>query len=188
MAKKRFKIIYVFCLLLTIPILWFWVNRDFISGLIKYAPPAGKSALTAEDLVRSVKMRDINELKFILNSDLVDVDAKTDSGVTALFVAVDIGRMDLIKILVEKHDANINIRSHDITALDIAMYAIKSIQNYEKDYQKTLVFYDEHGKPIYPKLIFRNIVRYLRERGARTGDELENNSKRKADGALYASA
>jgi hypothetical protein len=133
-------------------------------------------------------MRDINEMNFILNSNLVDVDAKTDGGLTALFVAVDIGRIDFVKTLIEKHGTSINEKSHDITALDIAMYAMRSIRDYEAHYQKTLVFYDEHGKPVYPKLIFKEIVEYLRERGAMTGRELDNKKIRKESNPLLATA
>ena len=174
MARKRFKIIYIFCLILSMPVFMAWTNRRFISELISSAPSPDKPTVTVMTLLYSIKMHDINEMHFILRNELVNVNDNIRNGLNPLLLAVDSGQVKVVEALVDDYGAMVNYRTHNVTPLDVAINAVAAIEKYEKENHTKLCFYDEHGRAIYPIKYYQEIVIFLRDHGARTAEELDD--------------
>ena len=156
------------------PVFLAWTNRRFISELISSAPSPDKPSVTVMTLLYSIKIHDINEMHFILENELVNVNQNIRSGLNPLLLAVDTGQVKVVEALVDDYGAEVNYRTHNVTALDVAINAVAAIEKYEKENHTKLVFYDEHGKAIYPIKYYQEIVIFLRGHGARTAEELDD--------------
>ena len=113
-------------------------------------------------------------MHFILKNELVNVNANIHSGLNPLLLAVDTGQLKVVEALVEDYGARVNYRTHNITALDVAINAVAAIEKYEQEKHTKLVFYNEHGHAVYPIRFYQKIVIFLRNHGAKTAEELDN--------------
>jgi ankyrin repeat protein len=99
-----------------------------------------------------------------------DVNAKNKWNRTPLFGAADNGSLGVAEVLLDVPGIEVNVRDDDgQTALDMALNGLERAQKYQAEYQA----YQEK---------YQAVVNLLRERGGRTGAEIENSFGHKVAG------